>query len=116
MRILLPLLALASLSGAALAAEPATTKQCMANRDIRAKRLSPELGYYVKTSNGWWRNTGAACPAYAPDRALITRSYNDRQCSGDTVETIEPHSRITYGGCVLGGWEKVAAEPDIPSK
>ena len=109
MRIVLAVL-LAILATPVVAAQPPTSKNCIANRDIKAKKLSAETGYYVQTSRGWWRNT-ASCPAFGPDRALVTRSNNDQQCSGDIVEAIDPFSRINYGGCGLGRWEKVDGPP-----
>jgi hypothetical protein len=102
---------LAGLSvGAAAAAPSATSKTCIGNREVKSKNLSAENGYFVRTSSGWWHNT-VSCPAFAADRALITRSYNDRQCRGDLVEVYHPFSRINYGGCVLGAWEKVEGPP-----
>ena len=120
MRIIIPALLVALGIAAAAAvgmAAPATAatdpvvKTCISNRDIRAKRLSAGDGYFVQTPQGWWRNTGAACPAFAKDRALITRGNSDRQCRGDMVAVVDPLSRIEYGGCVLGGWERVTAPP-----
>lgn len=99
----------------AFAAPPVAAKSCIGNRDIRAKRLSAETGYYVQTSRGWWRNT-VSCPAFGADRALLTHSYNDQQCSGDVVEAIDTFSRINYGGCALGNWEKVDGPPAAPTK
>jgi hypothetical protein len=87
------------------------TRLCLENRSIRAKDMSATAGYYVRTPQGWWRNTGPACSAYARDRALITRSTQDRQCRGDVVVVFDPFSRIEFGGCVLGGWERVDAPP-----
>lgn len=85
------------------------SQSCLSNRAIRAKTLSAEQGYFARTAQGWWRNTGPACAAYRPDRALRTFSYNDRQCSGDVVAVFDQFSRIDYGNCVLGKWERVAA-------
>ncbi len=96
--------------GAAAATPSATTKTCIGNREIKAKNLSAENGYFVRTSQGWWRNT-VSCPAFGPDRSLVTRSYNDRQCRGDLVEVFDPFSRINFGGCPLGIWEKVEGPP-----
>lgn len=114
MRIILSALLVAGFTAApALAKAAPTSKACLDNRDIRSKRLSSETGYFAKTSNGWWRNAGAACPAYARNRALMTRAHNDRQCKGDVVNVFDPSSRIDYGACVLGAWEKVA-DADVP--
>ena len=93
-----------------------TTKSCLANRDIRAKRLSSETGYFAQTRSGWWHNIGKACPAYGADRALVTRSTVDRQCSGDLVSVFDTFSRIEYGACALGRWEKVAGPPPVAGK
>lgn len=87
------------------------TRLCIDNSTIRAKDLSPRNGYFVRTSQGWWRNTGPACAAFARDRALRTRSTQNAQCRGDVVTVFDPFSRIEYGGCVLGGWERVSAPP-----
>ena len=96
----------------ALAADaPPETRLCLENRDIRTKDLSPANGYFARTSQGWWRNTGPACAAYARDRALATRSIENRQCRSDVVTVFDPFSRIEFGGCVLGAWERVAAPP-----
>lgn len=108
MRIILCLV----LAATAVASNAATATQlCLTNTDIKTKRLSATDGYYARTPNGWWRNTGAACPAYAADRALATDSTSNRQCRGDLVRVFGAFSRIQYGGCVLGSWEKVAGPP-----
>jgi hypothetical protein len=104
--------ALPAVAAPALAASaPPETRLCLENRDIRTKDLSPVHGYFARTAQGWWRNTGAACAAYARDRALTTQSTSNRQCRGDVVTVFEPFSRIAYGGCVLGAWERVSAPP-----
>lgn len=115
---LLILTLLAGLAAPALAAEPTTpeTRDCLQNRSIRAKRLSAEQGYFVQTSQGWWRNTAGGCPAYGPRRAISTNSTADRQCKGDVVQVFDAQTRIGYGGCPLGAWEKLAAAPDVPAK
>jgi hypothetical protein len=96
----------------ALAAYPLPeTRLCLENRDIRTKDLSPANGYFARTSQGWWRNTGPVCAAYVRDRALATRSTENRQCRGDVVTVFDPFSRIEFGGCVLGAWERVSAPP-----
>ena len=87
------------------------TRLCLQNRDIRTKDMSAANGYYVRTSQGWWRNTGASCSAYARDRALRTQSVQNAQCRGDVVTVFDPFSRIEFGGCVLGAWERVTAPP-----
>ena len=84
---------------------------CLGNRDIRAKALSAADGYYARTSRGWWRNTGRSCSAYAPTRALMTQSTQDRQCRGDLVVVFDAFSRIEYGACVLGDWVRVDGPP-----
>jgi len=98
-----------SIAAPAIAAA-ATSKKCLTNREIRGKDISAENGYFARTSRGWWRNA-AACPAFGSDRALTTRSNTNSQCSGDLVTVFHPFSRIEYGGCVLGDWEKVAGPP-----
>jgi hypothetical protein len=91
--------------------KPPETRLCLENRSIRAKDISAEHGYFARTPQGWWRNTGPSCSAYAPDRALMTRSTQDRQCRGDVVVVFDPFSRIEFGSCVLGAWERVSAPP-----
>lgn len=91
--------------------KPPETRLCLENRSIRTKDISAEHGYFVRTPQGWWRNTGPSCSAYAPDRALMTRSTQDRQCRGDVVVVFDPFSRIEFGSCVLGAWERVGAPP-----
>lgn len=92
-------------------------RACITNRDIRAKRLSAEAGYYVQTRQGWWRNAAGACAALRPDAAVITASNSDRQCSGDVVQLVNPFSRIGYGGCPLRAWEPVAGPPEgVPGR
>jgi len=115
MRILAPLLLLAA-AMPALAAEapPAEPQECLANRDIKARRMTAEQGYFVRTNRGWWHNLGPACAAYGRNRALITRSLNDRQCRGDVVSVVDPFSRMEFGGCGLGAWQRVA-ESEVPS-
>lgn len=123
LRMILPLLLLA---GPALAADPPpaaihaatppATSVCLDNRDIRSKVFTADNGYYARTGKGWWRNTGAACPAYGDNRVLITRSNINRQCRGDVVEVYDNFSRIGYGGCVLGNWERIAGEPPTMKK
>ncbi len=120
MRLILTL-ALLAIAAPALGDAPAVagsleTRTCLNNRDIRAKRLSPTQGYFAQTSHGWWHNIAGACSAYAADRALTTNSTENRQCRGDVVNVFEPISHISFGTCVLGGWEKIGGEPDVPSK
>lgn len=111
-RRLLAAAVLVAVAAPAFAADtPPETRLCLENRSIRAKDLSPANGYFVRTSQGWWRNTGPSCAAYARDRALITRSTENRQCRGDVVVVFEPFSRIEFGSCVLGAWERVSAPP-----
>ncbi|KAB7645485.1 hypothetical protein [Polymorphobacter fuscus] len=98
-------------AGQARADAAPETQLCLENRALRAKELSATHGYYVRTSQGWWRNTGPACPAYGPNRALATQSTQNRQCRGDVVNVFDPFSRIQFGGCVLGAWERVSGPP-----
>jgi hypothetical protein len=93
------------------AAAPPQTLACLDNRDIRTRQMSAEHGYFARTPQGWWRNTGPACSAYAPNRALVTRSPHNRQCRGDIVTVFDPFSRLEFGACVLGSWERVEAPP-----
>lgn len=98
----------------AVAAAPATppkTAICLPNRDIRAKVMTAADGYFARTPQGWWRNTGPACSAYAPTRALLTRWNQDRQCRGDLVVVFDAVSRIEFGGCLLGDWVRVDEPP-----
>lgn len=102
------------LAGSAAAVPPATppeTSMCLSNRDIRNRVTTAADGYFAQTSQGWWRNTGIACSAYAPQRALLTRSNQDRQCRGDLVVVFDPLTRIEYGSCPLGDWVRVDAPP-----
>ena len=102
------------LAGSAAAAPPATPPQiamCLSNRDIRAKVTTASDGYFARTPQGWWRNNGPACASYAPTRALITRSNQDRQCRGDLVIVFDAISRIEFGSCLLGDWVRVEAPP-----
>lgn len=92
-------------------AEAPETRACLENRTVRAKDISAANGYFARTPQGWWRNTGPSCAAYARDRALVTRSTQDRQCRGDVVEVFDPFSRISFGSCILGEWERVSAPP-----
>jgi hypothetical protein len=96
---------------AARADEPPETRTCLENRNIRAKEISAEHGYFARTPQGWWRNTGPACSAYGPNRALMSRSIENRQCRGDIVVVFDPFSRIEFGACVLGDWKRVDAPP-----
>ena len=111
MRMTMMLLLAAIATPAIAADQPPATRLCLENRAIRAKDLSAEHGYFARTSQGWWRNTGTACPAFARDRALMTRSPSDRQCRGDVVTVFDPISRMEFGGCALGGWERVEGPP-----
>ncbi|WP_426167780.1 hypothetical protein [Sandarakinorhabdus sp. DWP1-3-1] len=107
---LLATLALAAVAVPAAAAEPPAGKTCIGNREIKEKRMAADTGYFVRTAAGWWHNQ-TSCPAFGQARSLITRSYNDRQCRGDVVDVFDPFSRITFGSCPLGAWEKVAGPP-----
>lgn len=98
-------------SAAAAPAAPAKTSNCLSNRDIRNRVATANDGYFARTSQGWWRNTGRACAAYAPNRALITRSNMDRQCRGDLVVVFDTVSRIEFGSCLLGDWVRVDGPP-----
>lgn len=107
------ILAASTPASAASADEPAPpeTRSCLENRAIRARDVSAANGYFARTPQGWWRNTGPSCAAYGHDRALITRSTQDRQCQGDVVEVFDMLTRITFGACILGAWERVSAPP-----
>ena len=114
MRILVPLLlfvtAMPAVAGEAPLSEP---QECLANRDVKARRMTAEHGYFARTNLGWWHNLGPACAAYGYNRVLITRSLNDRQCRGDVVSVTDPISRIEFGGCGLGAWQRVA-KAEVP--
>ncbi len=109
-------LAALALAAPARAEAPALSQKCLMNRDIRAKRLSADQGYFAKTSRGWWQNSGGACPAYAPRRALKTASISNQQCSGDVVEVYDAITRIGFGGCALGDWRRISGEPPVPAQ
>lgn len=87
------------------------TRACLENREIRARQTSAESGYFARTPRGWWRNNGPPCSAFAPNRALSTFSPQNRQCQGDIVRVFDPFSRLEFGACVLGNWERVEAPP-----
>ena len=105
------LLVLASPAVASEPVVPPETAMCLPNRDIRAKVTTAADGYFARTPRGWWRNTGPACSAYAPTRALVTRSTQDRQCRGDLVIAFDAVSRIEFGSCLLGDWVRVDGPP-----
>ncbi len=118
---MLTLIALAAAGSAPMPAPvvlaaPAVTRNCLITREIRGKRLSAGEGYFVQTRQGWWRNAAGACPAYGPRRALVTRSNSIYQCAGDLVEVFDAFSRIGYGACRIGKWEKLGAAPDLPDR
>ena len=108
-------LTLACLLPTAVWAEPATTKHCLSNQQIRSKQMVVGQGYFVRTTDGWWHNMGEACAAYGPGRALATDSNNNRQCSGDMV-TVFASSGVGSGTCRLGSWEKVDGPPDAAAR
>jgi hypothetical protein len=116
---LMALLLIATMNGApatpAAASAVAVQQDCLPNRDIKVRRLSAEQGYFARTSRGWWRNL-ALCPAYGPNRALITRGLSDRQCRGDIVTIVDPFTRMEFGGCGLGAWQQVADDEVPPAK
>lgn len=87
-------------------------QKCLENRDIRAKNLSQQSGYFAQTPKGWWRNAGPTCAAYRRDMALFTQSTQNRQCQGDLVRVFDPISKIEFGSCVLGDWERVSEPPE----
>lgn len=104
---------------AAAAAGSAATperRDCLNNREIRGTRQRADVGYYAQTGKAWWRNT-AQCAVWRPNVIITTFSNSDRQCSGDLVQVLDRLSRINYGGCTLGVWEKVAGPPDgVPNR
>lgn len=102
---------LAAPAAAAPPATPPETTRCLSNRDIRAKVTTAADGYFARTRQGWWRNNGQVCSAYGPNRALVTRSIEDRQCRGDLVVVFDPVSRIEFGSCALGDWVRVDGPP-----
>jgi hypothetical protein len=114
---LLVLVAALALPAAALAQSPAPvapakTKKCILNRNIQITKLSPADGYWVKTTNGWWRNTASGCPWFDNNRIIRTFSVNDSQCEGDLVEVVDRSSRtIVFGNCGIANWEKMAGAP-----
>jgi len=117
MRTLATLMLIMMAAPALAGATPATgSQECLANRDIKTRRMTAEKGYFARTSKGWWHNLGPSCAAYDPNRVLITRSLNDRQCRGDIVSVVDPFSRIEFGGCALGAWDQVADSEVPPAK
>jgi len=117
MRILISIMVLAAVAAAPAAAQVLpSAKSCLNNREIRAKRLAADTGYFAQTSSGWWHNAGESCPDYGPNRSLVTRAYNDRQCEGDLVMVFDAFSKVEYGSCVLGAWEKVDDDAVPPAK
>lgn len=112
--LLLPLfLATTTAEPAANAPSQTETRQCMRNRDIRGQRATADAGYFVRTWQGWWRNTGPACPGLGTNRMLVSFRPSDTQCSGDIVNAVDQFSQINYGACTLGGWERVD-ESQVP--
>jgi hypothetical protein len=109
---MLTLLAPLMLAAATPAVAPAATN-CLQTRDTRGQRLSPEKGYFVETRQGWWRNTGPACPLFGPNRLVIAVRPNDNLCKGDLINVVDNYQRINFGVCTLGSWENVA-EADVP--
>jgi hypothetical protein len=90
------------------AIDPPVTRKCLQNSQILTQRMSAEKGYFAQTRQGWWRNTGPACALFAPTRSLVSMRVSNSQCSGDNVNIIDQISRIDYGACKLGGWERVS--------
>lgn len=100
----------------AAAAVGSERRDCLTNREIRGTRQRADVGYYAETSKGWWRNA-ASCAVWRPGVIITTASNSDRQCSGDLVQVLDRLSRINYGGCTLGAWEKVAGPPEgVPNR
>lgn len=87
---------------------PAESRICLRNSEIRAQRVGADSGYFVETLQGWWRNTNQSCASFGPNRLAVTQSNNDQQCRGDVVNLVDRSSRLNFGGCSLGKWEKVA--------
>jgi hypothetical protein len=91
----------------AAAIDPPESRKCLQNRQIIGERLSADKGYFVRTRQGWWRNTGPLCQNFAANRILTSARTSDTQCSGDIVNVADRLSRIDYGACKLGSWERV---------
>lgn len=112
----LPLIFIAIPLVAPAAAKPAQapeTRICLRNDAIISQRVSGDPGYFVQTRQGWWRNTATECASFGPNRFAVTQSLNNQQCRGDVVNLLDRSSRLNFGGCKLGEWEKVA-EADVP--
>lgn len=117
--ILVAMLALQTAAPTASPIPPTTgeTRNCIEPRRIQSTRLSAAHGYFVRLgTRDWWRNAAGGCPAYAPRRAISTFSNTERQCAGDQVQVFEAFTRIAFGGCRLGRWEKLTGAPDLPDK
>ncbi|GGE08324.1 hypothetical protein GCM10011529_13490 [Polymorphobacter glacialis] len=80
---------------------------CMDLRVIKASRMTEDGFYEVRVGKDWWRNS-ASCPAFAPRRAITTQLQSSRLCRGDIAVVFLPRENISYGGCSLGEWEKLA--------
>lgn len=107
--LMVPLLL--AVAAPAPAASPApVARNCLPSRQMTGERLSAEKGYFVRTRQGWWRNTGPMCPFLGPNRLLVAVRPNDDLCSSDLVNVVENYQRINLGVCTLGSWERV--EPD----
>jgi hypothetical protein len=101
------------MAAATPAVAPVETRNCLQTRDTRGQRLSPEKGHFVQTREGWWRNTGPACPLFGPNRLLVAVRPNDNLCSGDLINVVDNYQRINLGLCKVGGWERVV-DADVP--
>jgi hypothetical protein len=106
---MLTLLAPLMLAAATPAVAPPVTRTCLRTNATRGQRLSPEKGYFVETREGWWRNTGPACPLFGPNRLIVAVRPNDNLCRGDLINVVDNYQRINFGVCALGDWERVEA-------
>lgn len=124
--LVLPLMFAAAVPGSAAAAPeaPATnsasappeTRKCLVNRHIEAQRNTAEAGYFARTREGWWFNTGPACPSFGRNRALVSYRPTDTQCRGDVVNVVDPRTGVELGNCMLGEWQRVDASKVPPAR
>ncbi len=84
-------------------------RQCLPLRDIQqSKPVGEDVIMFRTGANRWYRNElRAPCANLRDDRVLVFRTPSSSVCELDTVDLVDPHSRMNFGFCALGGFTPV---------
>jgi len=77
---------------------------CVSTRDIRGNRSAGNALIFNGPGGLVWVNR-AGCPSLRAGRALQTRTFSTRMCSGDIANVFDPQTGQEFGSCGLARFE-----------